>query len=84
MSPDVQRVLRELTAGSLASVLESVAERLPPEQRQSVMLNSLWDALVGEQLAPGARGWADYLAFKAAVVRLVAALPGCRFVEADS
>ena len=84
MAIDMQRVLSELTRDQLQDTIKTLAAGLPAEQRTSVMLNAIWDALVGAELEPGARGWRDYLAFKQAVVRLVGETPGMRFVEADS
>ncbi len=84
MAIDMARILAELTHDSLRHTIDRLAADLPAEQRNSVMLNAIWDALVGEELEPGARGWGDYLAFKRAVVQLVGEMAGMRFVEADS
>lgn len=81
---EMAELLAELTGDTLRSAIEALAARQPAAQRDSVMLNALWDALVGQELEPGARGWGDYLAFKQAIVRLTAEIPGLRFVEADS
>jgi len=77
--------VEEITPDRLEQTILSIARSQPPGQRESVMLNSLWDALVGGgPLAPGTKGWEAYLAFKQAIARLVAQIPGMSFIEADS
>jgi hypothetical protein len=82
---DIERIIAELTSDALQQTIVGISRSQPPDQRESVMLNSIWDALAGTgSLEPGASGWTDYLAFKQAVMRLVGLIPRMRFVEADS
>jgi hypothetical protein len=82
---DIGRIIAELTSDALRQTILGIVRSQPPDQRESVMLNSIWDALAGTgPLEPGASGWADYLAFKRAVIRLVGQIPRMRFVDADS
>ena len=81
----LEDILAELTPEHLRSTVLSIAATQARDNRSSVSLSDLMDALTGgRDLGSGAEGWAAYLKLKKAISDTVLSIPHMRFIEGDS
>ena len=81
----LKMVLACLGPASLRARVNAIADGQPADQRDSVNLSAIMDALaVGRDLGTGSEGWAAQLALKRAIIDLLGQIPDMQFVAGDA
>ncbi|MCD6520152.1 MAG: hypothetical protein J7M05_09555 [Anaerolineae bacterium] len=81
----LESILQNLDAEHLKRVILRLSANLPSEDRSTVSLPAIIDALTeGQGLGPGREGWQAQLRLREAIIKLVEEIPGMLFVEGDA
>ncbi len=80
----LDQVLSTLTSARLAEVIHDLSGRQPADQRDSVTVAAIIDAIRGDVSLDGRAGWGAYLRLREAIETLASDIPGLRYVEGDA
>lgn len=81
----VEGVLKALTPQKLREVILSIAQTQAPDDRESVTIGPIMEALTGTaDLGSGPEAWQAYLKLRQGIRDMVSQMEGMQYVETDS